>query len=40
MNASCDRIGFARLAAVGLVPCMLLGAMSHAAVVGNWDFST
>jgi hypothetical protein len=40
MNASGDRIGFARLAAVGLVPCMLLGAASHAAVVGNWDFST
>ena len=43
MNASCHRIGFARavrLAAVGLVPCLLLGATSHAAVVGNWDFST
>jgi hypothetical protein len=43
MNASCHRIGFARavrLAAVGLVPCLLLGAASHAAVVGNWDFST
>lgn len=40
MNASRQCFGLARLAAAGLVPCLLLGAASHAGVVGNWDFST